>query len=154
MAHSADESNIRWHRTGGATIGTVVDALAFACELAMIVILGIAGWSLGSGGLLSMALMIFYPALAILIWAVWVAPKAGRRLGDPLRLGIQLALFAGTAALSAAGRHVLLGVVFGAVAWIAFIASRFTATVTGAATGPEPDAGASDAQAGSSGSDE
>jgi hypothetical protein len=109
--------------------------VAFACELAMIAVLGIAGWGLGSGGLLSIALMIFYPALAVLIWAAWVAPKAGRRLGDPWRLSIQLALFAATAALSAAAGHVLLGVVFGALAWVSFIAARFTGGITGSASG-------------------
>jgi hypothetical protein len=136
MAHSAS-AHPRWGGNGGRAARAATETLAFACELAMVVILGIAGWSLGSGGLLSIALTIFYPALAILVWAVWVAPKAGRRLGDPWRLGIQLALFAGTAALSGAGGHILLAVVFGAVAWLTFIGARFTGGSTGA--GPADD---------------
>jgi len=123
MAHSAGPPR-RVHVNDGGRLRALVDALAFACELAMITILGIAGWSLGSRGLISIALLIFYPALAILIWSVWVAPRAGRRFADPWRLIVQLMLFAATAALSAAGGHTLLGVVFGAVAWSTFIGLR------------------------------
>jgi uncharacterized protein DUF2568 len=140
MAHSAGPAP-RVRIDGGGRFRALVEALAFACELAMIVVLGIAGWSLGSGGLISIALLIFYPALAILIWSVWVAPRAGRRAGDPWRLGIQLALFAGTAALSAAGGHTLLGIIFGAVAWLTFIGVRFFGDL---APAPTIQAGSSD----------
>ena len=123
MAHSAGPAR-RVSNGGGGRVRALVDGLAFGCELAMIVVLGIAGWSLGSRGLISIALLIFYPALAVLIWTVWVAPQATRRAEDPWRLVIQLALFAGTAALSAAGGHALLGIVFGAVGWLTFIGLR------------------------------
>lgn len=125
MAHSAGPAGRRVRGEGGGRIRTLVEALAFGCELAMIVVLAIAGWSLGSRGLISIALLIFYPALAILIWSVWVAPRAGRRVADPWRLAVQLGLFAGAAVLSAVGGHVLLGIIFGAVAWLTFAGLRF-----------------------------
>ena len=134
MAHSAGPAARRVRSQGGGRLRALVELLAFGCELAMVAILGIAGWSLGSGGLISIALMIFYPALAILIWSVWVAPQAGRRLAQPWRLGVQLTLFAGTAALAAAGGHIVLGIVFGAVAWLTF-AGLFVGAGPGAAVG-------------------
>lgn len=101
-------------------------AVAFLCEIWMIVVLAIAGWSLGNGSLMSIALAVFYPALAILIWSVWLAPRSARRLADPWRLVGALALFAGAATLASVAGHVILGVVFGVVAYASFIAARFS----------------------------
>jgi hypothetical protein len=110
--------------------GTALEIVAFGCELAMLVVLGIAGWGLGNGGLMGIAFTIFYPALAVLIWSVWMAPRSARRLSDPLRLIVQVALFAATAVLSAAAGHPILGIVFAVVAAGAFIATRFTGGLT------------------------
>jgi hypothetical protein len=109
----------------------MVELAAFCCELAMLVVLGIAGWGLGSGGLMGIAFTIFYPALGVLIWSIWVAPRSGRRLPDPLRLLVQLVLFAATGALSAAAGHPILGIVFAVIACGVFVATRFTGGVTG-----------------------
>ena len=114
-----------------STVAAVLEALAFVCELAMLVVLGVAGWGLGSGGLMGIAFMIFYPALAILIWSLWMAPRSSRRLGDPGRLIAQLALFAGTAGLAAAGGHPVLGIVFGVVAALVFAGTRLTGRSAG-----------------------
>jgi hypothetical protein len=109
-----------------------VDLLAFACELAMLVLLAISGWSLGGGGLLGIALAVLYPALAILVWTVLIAPTAARRLRDPTRFVVQVILFGLTAAATAASGRVVLGVVFGAIAVTVFAVTRLTgATVTG-----------------------
>lgn len=121
-------------RTGApapSTAGVVLEALAFGCELAMLVVLGIAGWGLGSGGLIGIAFVIFYPAVAVLIWSVWMAPRSARRLTDPARLIVQLVLFAATAVLSAAAGHVILGVVFAVIAAGTFIATRTIGGITG-----------------------
>ncbi|HEV7191888.1 MAG TPA: YrdB family protein [Jatrophihabitantaceae bacterium] len=109
----------------------VLDLVAFCCELAMLVVLGIAGWALGSGGLMSIALTMFYPALAVLIWSVWMAPRSNRRLRDPHRLISQVALFVATAALSADAGHPLLGIVFAVVAVGSFVVTRFTGVAAG-----------------------
>lgn len=111
--------------------GAGVEALAFVCELAMLVVLGMAGWGLGKGGLMGIAFTIFYPALAILIWSVWMAPKSARRLADPWRLIVQLLLFGATAALAAAGGHPVVGIVFAVIAAATFSGSRLTGGLTG-----------------------
>jgi hypothetical protein len=118
---------------GAGPAGMVVDLVAFACELAMLVLLVIAGWSLGDGGLLGIALAVLYPALAIVVWAVWIAPNAARRLPDPWRFAVQFALFAATAAATAAAGRSALGVVFGAVAVGAFALGRRTGGAVGEA---------------------
>ena len=111
---------------GRGTARNAVAAAAFLCEIWMTVVLVIAGWSLGNGSLMSVSLAVFYPALAILIWSVWMAPRSARRLADPWRLAAQLALFAGTAALASVAGHVILGVLFGVAACGAFGATRLT----------------------------
>ncbi|MDP9116063.1 MAG: YrdB family protein [Actinomycetota bacterium] len=102
-----------------------VELLAFLCELAMLVLLAVAGWALGGGGLMSIALSVFYPALAILVWGVWMAPKSSRRLEHPWRLVAQIALFLGVGAL-ALPHHPLAGILFSVVAISTFVVSRFT----------------------------
>jgi hypothetical protein len=116
---------------GWTAVGAGIDVLAFVCELAMLAVLALSGWDLGSGGLLSVSLAVFYPALALLLWAVWLAPRASRRLPDPWRLVAQLALFGGSGAFVATAGHVVLGVLFAVVACAVFLATRITGTVTG-----------------------
>jgi len=76
--------------------GLALDLAALGCETAMLVLLGLGGWDLGSGGLFGISLAVFYPALAVLIWGMWVAPRARRRLRDPWLLLLQVALFVAT----------------------------------------------------------
>jgi hypothetical protein len=48
-------------------------------------------------------------------WGLWVAPASRRRLADPLRLAVEVVLFAaGVAALAAAG-YLLAAVIFAVV---------------------------------------
>lgn len=129
MADGADPDEPTGDRLPAMPV-VVLEALAFCCELAMLVVLGIAGWGLGSGGLMGIAFTVFYPALGILIWSIWMAPRSNRRLGDPWRLVAQLLLFAATGLLAAAGGHPVLGIVFAVVAAVVFIAARFTGGVT------------------------
>ena len=104
-----------------------VDLLAFGCELAMLVLLGVAGWGLGNGGLMGIALAVLYPALVIVIWSVWVAPKAARRLVDPWRLLVQVALFTATGVALGLADHLVFAIVFPVIASLTFIATRFIA---------------------------
>jgi hypothetical protein len=129
MANGADPLQPAAH--GPPAVRGVVEVIAFLCELGMLVVLAVAGWGLGNGGLGSIALAIFYPALAILIWSVWMAPRSAHRLADPWRLAAQVVLFAATAVLASIADHVVLGVVFGVVASAAFVTSRYTGGVTG-----------------------
>ncbi len=115
---------------GPPAVRGAVALIAFGCELGMLVVLAVAGWGLGNGGLMSISLTIFYPALAILIWLIWVAPRSARRLADPWRLAAQIVLFAATAVLASVAGHPLLGAVFGALASLAFVMARYTGRLT------------------------
>jgi hypothetical protein len=107
-----------------------VDVAAFACELGMLVLLAFAGFGLGDGGLMGIALAAFYPALVVVIWSFWVAPKATRRLRDPWRLVLQVVLFAATGVASGLAGYLVAAIVFPIIASLVFIATRF---VTGVA---------------------
>ena len=58
-------------------------ALAFAVEAAMLVGFAVAGWTATPIWWLRIVLAAGLPAIAILIWAVWAAPKAGKRRLKP-----------------------------------------------------------------------
>ena len=111
--------------TSSAAIRLLVLLAEFACELAMLALLVLAGWELGGGGLLGIALGVLYPSIALLVWAVWLAPRSSDRLGDPWRLLVQIALFAATGVVVALGGHVTTGIVFALVAVAAFVAERW-----------------------------
>jgi hypothetical protein len=105
-------------------VGVAVDAVCFLGELGMLVILAIGGWSLGNGGLLGICMAVLYPALAILVWAVWLAPRSQDRLDDPARFVVQVLLFGATGTVSALAGHLLIGVGFAVLAVAGFAASR------------------------------
>ena len=115
--------------SGPVAVGSriIVDLAAFACELGMLALLAVAGWGLGSGGLMGIALATFYPALVILIWSVWIAPKASHRLGDPWRLIVQAALFGATGVALGAADHLVFAIVFPVMATLTFTATRLIA---------------------------
>lgn len=87
-----------------------VDALAFLCEIALLVLLAVAGWRLGAAAdvpgaaraALSVVLALALPGLAVVVWARWLARTAARRLPQPWRLDVQIALFV-AAGLAIAG---------------------------------------------------
>jgi hypothetical protein len=88
------------------------------CALAALAYWGIeTGSSVGVDLVLALGAVVAFAA----IWGAWVAPRASRRLADPARLVLELALFAAAiAALAAAGRPVL------AVAFAAVLAANET----------------------------
>jgi hypothetical protein len=56
------------------------------------------------------------PLVVALVWGLWIAPRARRRLSDPARFVLELVVFtAATAALVSVGQP-LLAAVFAAVA--------------------------------------
>jgi len=58
-------------------------ALAFAVEIGMLAAFAAAGWASTPILWLRIVLMIALPAIAILLWAVWAAPKAKKRRLKP-----------------------------------------------------------------------
>ncbi|MEP7021980.1 MAG: YrdB family protein [Pseudonocardiales bacterium] len=105
----------------------IAETVAFVSELLLLGTLVVVGYRLGTGGLISIAMAALYPALGALIWALWVAPKAARRLEDPWRLITQVTLFLVTGALAVITGLVVWGVVLAAVGVGAFVAARVIA---------------------------
>jgi uncharacterized protein DUF2568 len=123
MEHPGVSDDAAARRPGSARY-LLVSTVAFLSELALLVTLGIAGWHAGGGGLLSVAMTALGPALAVLIWSVWVAPTAARRLADPGRLILQIVLFVVTGVLVALAGRPVLGAVVAVVGVAAFAAAR------------------------------
>jgi hypothetical protein len=76
----------------------------FALEIAALVALGYWGFETGDG-VLSVVLGVGAPLLAAVAWGTFVSPKASVKLPEPLRLAVELLIFAAaTLALADAGR--------------------------------------------------
>jgi hypothetical protein len=72
----------------------VLAALRFAAEIGMLAALGYVGWRLGGDSqAVAIVLAVVLVSLAATVWGLWVAPRAARRLEDPGRLFVELALF-------------------------------------------------------------
>jgi hypothetical protein len=80
--------------------------LRFVLELCMLVALGIWGFSE------NFVLGIDAPLAAAVVWGLWIAPKATRRLDDPIRLALELLLFGAAGAALAVAGHALAAAVF------------------------------------------
>jgi hypothetical protein len=65
----------------------------FLLELCALAALGVCGWQVPDQIVASVLLAIAAPLLAAAVWGRWVAPKAGHRLDDPARLGVELLVF-------------------------------------------------------------
>jgi K+-sensing histidine kinase KdpD len=93
----------------------------FALELVVLVALFLWGVSVSGELLVRIVLGLGAPALAVAVWALFVAPRASRRLPDPQRLAVEIVVFgAGVLAFLATG-EVLLGAMLAAAAAINFI---------------------------------
>ena len=65
-------------------------ALRFLLELALLVALGVWGFTVGGGTITKVVLGIGAPLASAIAWGLFVAPKAPRRLDDPARPGVAL----------------------------------------------------------------
>jgi len=102
----------------------VIGALAFLCELAMIALLAVAGWRLGTSTWASIGLAVAFDAVAIGIWARWMAPTSAHRLRRGPRLAAQAALFVAVGAVCVFAGLTAWGVAFAVVATGVFAAAR------------------------------
>ena len=91
-------------------------ALAFFLEIAMLVALGYAGWAATDIWWLRYLLLIGWPALAIVLWAIWAAPRSGRRLPAPALIVFKAAIFGVTTLLLLAAGTPAAALLFGALA--------------------------------------
>jgi hypothetical protein len=119
----------RWRAGEGVKMAgwrAVVLTGRFGSELAMLALLAVVGARAGGGVVASVLLGIAAPLAAAAVWAVAVAPKARRRLADPARLAVELALFAATAVGLAAVGLGLVAVLFAvAAAGFAVLVRRY-----------------------------
>jgi hypothetical protein len=88
--------------------------LKFLLELAALAALAVWGASL-SGGVTAVVVAIVAPLAMAVVWGAWCAPRARRRLGMPLRAGVELAVFAVAVIALAAAGHVAWAVVLAIV---------------------------------------
>ena len=77
----------------------VLAVLAFVAEVAMLVGLGVGGWHLTDTTALSLALAVLLPGAAAVVWSLWCAPRAARRLSRPRRWAVKVSLFGATVLL-------------------------------------------------------
>ena len=90
-------------------------AMAFILELGVLVALGYWGFQTGQGTIARIGLGFGAPAVAVVVWGLFGAPKAVWHLDGPWRLILEVVFFGSAAvALFAAGQHVL-GVAFALV---------------------------------------
>lgn len=88
--------------------------LRFLLELAMLAGLALGGWALGAfvpagsataGTGIRIVAAVAAGAAGAATWGAWIAPKARRRLKDPVRLAVESILFAlGAGGFLVAGR--------------------------------------------------
>jgi uncharacterized protein DUF2568 len=89
-------------------------AVKFLLELAAIAALAYWGARTGHGAW-AVAAAIAAPLAAVLVWGLFAAPRARRRLPVPARAPLELAVFGLAAAGLAAAGAVTLAIIFGAV---------------------------------------
>jgi peptidoglycan/LPS O-acetylase OafA/YrhL len=123
---AADHAALRKERVmprPGTRPVDALDVLVFIVELVLFAILAVAGARLGSDST-AIALAVLLPLVTALLWGMYLAPRASRRLPHRRRLVAKLAVMLAASAL-------LVGA--GAVAWgIAFLLAGGTLVTVGA----------------------
>jgi hypothetical protein len=110
-------------------------ACRFLFELCLLGALAVGGWALADGGALGGLLAVIAASAGGAAWAVWIAPRSQRRLPDPRRFVLELALFVlGAASLWIAWTPTV-GVVFGVASAVVAALTRLVAEPTPTITG-------------------
>lgn len=96
----------------------------FILELVVLVALFLWGVSVSDQLVVQVVLAVGVPVLVVVIWGLFVAPRASRRLPDPQRLAVEVVIFgAGVLAFLAAGQALLAVLLAAAAAlslWLMF----------------------------------
>jgi hypothetical protein len=83
-----------------------LEALRFFLELCALAALAVAGAHIACW------LAILMPLFLIVVWGAFIAPKANRRLDDPVRLIVEIAIFLAVGVLLATTGFGVIGVAF------------------------------------------
>ena len=87
-------------------------ALAFLLELAVLAAFGFWGFSTGEGALARIGLGIGIPLVAVIVWALFGAPRAAWRLQGFWLWILRVVFFGGAVVTLIAASLLLLGIVF------------------------------------------
>jgi len=66
--------------------------VSFLLEMGLIILAALWGFQQGESSLMRYVLVIAVPAVIILLWGIWAAPKSKRRLKNPARTILKLAM--------------------------------------------------------------
>lgn len=100
-------------------------ALVFFLEIAMITGLGFGGYSFGTNTVTKWAFAIFFPVVAISLWAYFAAPKSSHRLELGPRIAFELLIFSLTAFVLYKSGYKYAGIAFAIISWVTVTASYF-----------------------------
>jgi Protein of unknown function (DUF2568) len=90
--------------------------LRFFVELAVFASLGYAGASVSGSPVARVVLASVLPVIAIVLWMWFLAPKATWRLGEPIAMVLEVAIFSAAAFALAISASEVLGAALGGVA--------------------------------------
>jgi Protein of unknown function (DUF2568) len=80
----------------------------FVLELVVLVALFLWGVRVSDQPIVQVVLALGMPAVVIIVWGLFVAPRASKRLPDPQRLAVEIVVFgSGVLAFLAAGQPLL-----------------------------------------------
>jgi len=102
-------------------ISGLVLTIRFLTELALLAGLAVAGARLGQNVVFSIIEAVVFPVAAAALWGLFIAPRANRRLPEPLRFIVEFLLFGATGLVLALSGLLVAGIVV-AVAGIGFAA--------------------------------
>lgn len=112
---TANDDGARLDSIRSGPLRSVVLAVRFVTELALLAVLAIVGVNVGLGLAGRVALAVLGPVVAAVIWGIGIAPRARRRWPDPWRIAAEIVLFLAAAAGLAAEGSVVAAVVFAVV---------------------------------------
>lgn len=95
--------------------------LAFALELCMLAAFAYWGTRTGNGALAKAALGVGAPLVAVIVWALFMAPKATFPLSMPVHTALFLVIFGAAAVALARAGQPTLAIVFAAVSVVNYI---------------------------------
>jgi hypothetical protein len=107
------------HRAGSAGLAVAAGAnlgLRFLVELGAYASLGYGGASVPGPTAVRVLSAAVAPLIAVIVWSLFLAPKAPRPLGEPAAIALELVIFGAAAIALARSGSALLAGVFGAVA--------------------------------------
>lgn len=103
---------------------SALDIAMFVDELLLLAVFAVAGGRLGGPDAGRVALAVLFPVAAGVVWGMWLAPRAARRLSSPARTAAKIALFTIASVLLAATGALLWAVLFWAVSVVLLVTAE------------------------------